>query len=89
MGLITFERTLQAASVNLIYASGLNRIRHLYLEYAPQMQPYFILSTHDDREGIVGQERNGRDAANAAAILVPFRLPRTDEPIAGSDETTR
>lgn len=56
MGLITFERTLQGASVNLIYASGLNRIRHLYLEYAPQMQPYFILSTHDDREGIVGQE---------------------------------
>ena len=56
MGLITFERTLQAASVNLIYTRGLNRIRHLYLEYAPQMQPYFILSTHDDREGIVGQE---------------------------------
>jgi hypothetical protein len=56
MGLITFERALQAASVNLIYASGLNRIRHLYLEYAPQMRPYFILSTHDDREGIVGQE---------------------------------
>ena len=56
MGLITFERTLQGAAVNLIYASGLNRIRHLYLEYAPQMQPYFILSTHDDREGIVGQE---------------------------------
>ena len=56
MGLITFERTLQGASVNLIYASGLNRIRHLYVEYAPQMQPYFILSTHDDREGIVGQE---------------------------------
>lgn len=56
MGLITFERVLQAGSVNLIYASGLNRIRHLYLEYAPQMQPYFILSMHDDREGIVGQE---------------------------------
>jgi hypothetical protein len=56
MGLITFERVLQAGSVDLIYASGLNRIRHLYLEYAPQMQPYFILSTHDDREGIVGQE---------------------------------
>ncbi len=56
MGLISFERTLQAASVNLIYTSGLNRIRHLYLEYTPQMQPYFILSSHDDREGIVGQE---------------------------------
>ena len=56
MGFITFERVLQAGSVDLIYASGLNRIRHLYLEYAPQMQRYFVLSPHDDREGIVGRE---------------------------------
>src|SRR6266704_3477843 len=48
MGLITFERVLQAGSVDVIYAHGINRIRHLYLEYAPQMQPYFILSSHDD-----------------------------------------
>ena len=48
MGLITFERTLQAGLDDVIYARGINRIRHLYLEYAPQMQPYFILSAHDD-----------------------------------------
>jgi hypothetical protein len=36
MGLITFERVLQAGSVDVIYARGINRIRHLYLEYAPQ-----------------------------------------------------
>ncbi len=56
MGLLTFERVLQAGAADLIYASGINRIRHLYLEYAPQMRPYFILSTHDDREGILGHE---------------------------------
>jgi len=39
-----------------MYARGINRIRHLYLEYAPQMQPYIILSAHDDREGTLGQE---------------------------------
>ena len=48
MGLITFERVLQSGSADVIYARGINRIRHLYLEYAPQMQPYFILSSHDD-----------------------------------------
>ncbi len=48
MGLITFERVLQSGTADIIYARGINRIRHLYLEYAPQMQPYFILSTHDD-----------------------------------------
>jgi hypothetical protein len=56
MGLITFERVLQAATVDGIYARGINRIRHLYLEYAPQMQPYFILSTHDDQEGTLAHE---------------------------------
>jgi len=33
MGLITFERVLQASSADIIYASGINRIRHIYLEY--------------------------------------------------------
>jgi hypothetical protein len=56
MGLITFERVLQAGSADIVYARGINRIRHLYLEYAPQMQPYFILSTYDDQEGALGQE---------------------------------
>jgi hypothetical protein len=56
MGLITFERVLQAVSVDVNYARGINRIRHLYLEYAPQMQPYFILSTHDDQEGTLDHE---------------------------------
>src|SRR5260370_26043026 len=48
MGLITFERVLQSVSADIIYPRGINRIRHLYLEYAPQLQPYFILSSHDD-----------------------------------------
>jgi hypothetical protein len=56
MGLITFERVLQSGSADIIYARGINRIRHLYLEYAPQMQPYIILSSHDDREETMGQE---------------------------------
>src|SRR6266852_3109529 len=50
MGLITFERVLQSGNADIIYARGINRIRHLYLEYAPQMQPYFILSSHDDSD---------------------------------------
>ena len=53
---LTFERVLQAGSVDVIYARGINRIRHLYLEYAPQMQPDCILSTHDDQEGTLGTE---------------------------------
>jgi hypothetical protein len=44
MGLFTFERVLQAGIEDIIYARGIALIRQLYLEYAPQMRPYFILS---------------------------------------------
>ena len=47
MGLFTFERVLQAGIEDLIYARGINLLRHLYLQHAPQMQPYFILSAQD------------------------------------------
>jgi hypothetical protein len=56
MGLITFERLLQSGSTDILYAQGVNRIRHLYLEYAPQLQPYFMLSTSDDREETLSHE---------------------------------
>jgi hypothetical protein len=49
MGLITFERVLQSAIEDLTYARGIMRIRYLYLEQAPQLRPYFILSADDGR----------------------------------------
>jgi len=49
MGLITFERVLQSAIEDLTYARGITRIRHLYLEYAPQLRPYFILAADEKR----------------------------------------
>ena len=47
MGLITFERVLQSAIEDLTYARGITRIRHLYLEHAPQLRPYFLLAADD------------------------------------------
>jgi hypothetical protein len=54
LGLVTFERVLQSGIEDLIYARGINRIRHLYQEHAPEMRPYFILSAHDDEAGVMG-----------------------------------
>jgi hypothetical protein len=53
MGLVTFERVIQSTYVVIIYARGINRIRHLYVESAPQLQPYFVLSSHDDSQSVV------------------------------------
>jgi len=47
MGLITFERVLQSGIEDLTYAHGITRIRRLYLDSAPQLQPYFLLAADD------------------------------------------
>jgi hypothetical protein len=54
LGLVTFDRVLQTGIEDVVYARGINRIRHLYQEYAPEMRPYFVLSPHDDDVGVLG-----------------------------------
>ncbi|QHT67305.1 hypothetical protein GXP67_12000 [Rhodocytophaga rosea] len=53
LGIITFERAIQTAIENMIHSRGINRIRHYYVELAPQIKHYFIHSTHDDVAGAV------------------------------------
>src|SRR6266566_6817729 len=63
MGLITFGRLMQSGLADVTYSRGINRIRHLYLEYAPEMQPYFILGSHDDEELLLRQEWDFSEAS--------------------------
>lgn len=51
LGFVTFERAIQTAIENMIHSRGINRIRHYYVELAPEMRRYFIHSTHDDVAG--------------------------------------
>ncbi len=51
LGLVTFERVLQASIQAIVCARGINRIRHFYAEIDPRAAAYFILSTHDDQTG--------------------------------------
>ncbi len=54
LGLVTFERVLQSAIEDIVCGRGINRIRHFYVELAPQVKDYFILSIHDDEAGTHG-----------------------------------
>jgi hypothetical protein len=54
LGLVTFERVLQSAIEDIVCGRGINRIRHFYVELAPQVKDYFILSIHDDEAGVHG-----------------------------------
>jgi hypothetical protein len=53
LGLATFARVLQSSIEDFLYARGINRIRHFYIELVPQMQDYFILSSNDDARGVL------------------------------------
>lgn len=54
LGLVTFQRVLQSSIEDNVYASGINRIRHFYIEVAPQTSKYYILSANDDATGVMG-----------------------------------
>jgi hypothetical protein len=51
LGIFTFKRVLQTAVEDIVYARGINRIRHYYIDLAPEVRRYFIASIHDDTEG--------------------------------------
>src|SRR5919107_4451563 len=46
--LATFERAMQLGIEDYIYAVGMSRIRHFYVETVPQAEKYFVGSIHDD-----------------------------------------
>jgi hypothetical protein len=53
LGIVTFVRVYQTGIEDLIASRGINRIRHYYTEIAPSIEEYFILSTHDDMQGML------------------------------------
>jgi hypothetical protein len=57
LGVITLLRILQVTDEWRIYGQGMARIRHYFLELAPQMRPYFVMPSTDDpwtNLGVVG-----------------------------------
>jgi hypothetical protein len=52
IGLGTFARLGESNGEDVRYIQGMNRIRHAYLEIAPQLEPYFVTSRHDDLPAI-------------------------------------
>ena len=53
LGFVTFLRLMQVAVEDTTWLQGMNRIRHAYLEFAPELEPYFVTSQYDDDPGIL------------------------------------
>jgi hypothetical protein len=53
VGQTTIARIGQLNYEDSMWVTGMNRIRHAYLELHPELQDYFITSQHDDMRGIM------------------------------------
>lgn len=53
VGIATVIRLGDANTEDFGLVSGMNRLRHAYLELAPELEPYFITAHHDDEAGIM------------------------------------
>jgi hypothetical protein len=53
IGLASFERLLQLGIENIRCVVAINRIRHYYLEVAPELRAHFTLSPNDDTQGVL------------------------------------
>jgi hypothetical protein len=53
IGLVTFERLVQLQLENLNCVRAINRIRHYYMEVAPEIAPHMTLSPFDDMRGMM------------------------------------
>jgi hypothetical protein len=53
VGLATIFRLAAANAEDSALVGGMNRLRHGYLELAPELGPYFITGRHDDLAGIM------------------------------------
>lgn len=53
LGFVTIIRISQLNWEDATWVQGMNRIRNAYLDLAPELEPSFVTSKHDDDEGIL------------------------------------
>jgi hypothetical protein len=87
LGLVTFERTLELGIEDYIYAVGISRIRHFYVEMVPQAEKYFVGSIHDDFASTMAPTLFGRRGGLSvwqSFLTVPGAIGTVNGVIAGS-----
>jgi hypothetical protein len=53
VGLSTYVRLVEADIEDVWLVVGMNRLRQAYLQLAPDLNPYFVTSHHDDEAGVL------------------------------------
>ena len=86
IGVATTVRVAQSSAEDLQWVTGMNRIRHAYLEMEPSLAPYFVTSAHDDEAGFlttVGAPHNARMQAGYLLVTTPGMLAVVNSVVGG------
>ena len=86
LGLSTVARLAQVNLEDATWVQGMNRIRHAYLELAPELEPYFVASRYDDDAGILQSTLAVRTPVSRAQpfIAIPGVVAMLDSAVAGA-----
>ncbi|MGH3077970.1 MAG: hypothetical protein ACRDPZ_07270 [Gaiellaceae bacterium] len=86
LGLVTIVRLSQVNREDALWVQGMNRIRHAYLELAPELQPYFVTSRYDDDDGILltSVAMGRRPPPTQAFVAAPGVVAVVDSVVAGA-----
>jgi hypothetical protein len=68
VGVATYIRLVEADIEDAWLVIGMNRLRHAYVELAPDVERYFITSHHDDELGVL-QTYSFRDRVGVTHLL--------------------
>jgi hypothetical protein len=84
LGVVTLARLLQAAAEWRTYGQGMNRIRHWYLEVAPEMAPYFVLPATDEPwASLAAVGIRGRNTWQGMLATAPWMVVVANSVLAG------
>jgi hypothetical protein len=86
LGFATFVRLGQVNWEDARWVQGMNRIRHAYLDLAPELEPYFVTSRYDDDLGILQSSVAMRELppATQAFVAIPGVVAVVDSVVAGA-----
>jgi hypothetical protein len=85
VGVVTIVRLGQINSEDALWVQGLNRLRHAYLELAPELEPYFVTSRYDDVAGVLASvPRSKPRTPFQAFVAAPGLVAVLDSVVAGA-----
>ncbi len=89
-GIATFVRLVEINHEDVNWVIGMNRLRHAYLEAAPELRPYFVTSSYDDEPGIMATfgATAGPGGFAHAFVTTPGLIAVVDGVLAGAIAAT-